>query len=340
MGKGKDQNNPDVIIIGAGAAGLFAAKILSENGLATTVLERNPKAGKKLLMTGNGKGNLTNLYWDETCYHSEDADRVKQVLTDFSPMDTMAAFEAMGCMLYERDGYVYPVTNQAQTLRDLLVYNCQKNGGVFSYDTFVTDIHREKNGFVVQCEHDIFKAPVVLLSSGGKSYPKTGSDGSMYSIVGGFGHKIRPPQPALCGLCVTDGHLKIADGVRVTGKVSLNVNGTFLEEYEGELQIHKDFISGIPIMCLSSPACRAIADKKEVRLHIDLMTGYTLKELTAFLLERKQFFSAPGTTFGDYVSGLLHYKIMSYLALHCGVSNADRLKELPDAVFENLAKES
>ena len=111
-----------IVIIGAGASGLVSAIFAARRGASVTVLEANDKPGRKLLAAGNGKCNLTNLNMDATHYHCENAAFVQNVLDAFSNDDAMAFFTSLGLLLKHRDGWVYPVTEQSQSVLNVLLY--------------------------------------------------------------------------------------------------------------------------------------------------------------------------------------------------------------------------
>ena len=109
-----------VIVIGGGASGIMAAISAAKNGAKVTLLEQKDRVGKKILSTGNGRCNLTNAYMDTSCYRSDDIKIVSDVLEQFGYKETKAFFENLGVMLKDRQGYIYPITDQASTIVDIL----------------------------------------------------------------------------------------------------------------------------------------------------------------------------------------------------------------------------
>ena len=114
-----------IIIIGAGAAGLTAAVYAARSGADVRILEHTDKAGKKILSTGNGKCNITNRFQEISCYRGNDSSFPKKVLEQFDENDTINFMESLGILCKEKNGYVYPVSNQASTVLDLLRYECE-----------------------------------------------------------------------------------------------------------------------------------------------------------------------------------------------------------------------
>ena len=117
-----------VIVIGAGASGLMAAIIAARQNVQVLCLEKNDMAGKKLIATGNGKCNFTNSWQEPNCYYSQDPAFVASLLNAFSYQDSIDFFQSIGLSFYEKNGYYYPLTNEAKSVRDCLVMECQRLG--------------------------------------------------------------------------------------------------------------------------------------------------------------------------------------------------------------------
>ena len=199
----------DVIIIGGGAAGLFlGANIL---GKSVLLLESSPRMGKKILITGGGMCNLTNNK-DTSSFlkHFANKDQInflKPALLNLPTQQTRLWFEDQGLPLTVRDdGKVFPSCLQAEAVVDLLEHKASKNRVVLRTNAKVTALHKDEdnNVYLVQTEHEQFQAKTVVLTTGGMSYPTTGSDGSGYTLAKMMGHSIVSPSPALVAVTVTD----------------------------------------------------------------------------------------------------------------------------------------
>jgi len=199
----------DVIIIGGGAAGLFlAANIPGKNVL---LLESSQRMGKKILITGGGMCNLTNNKDTPTFLrhfgNTGQANFLKPALLNLPTQQTRLWFEGHGLPLTERDdGKVFPSCMSANAVVDLLEHEASRNRVVSKVDAKVIALHKdeESNRYVVVTEHDQFQAKNVVLTTGGMSYPATGSDGSGYALAKMMGHSIVSPSPALVAVSVTD----------------------------------------------------------------------------------------------------------------------------------------
>ncbi len=142
----------DKIIIGAGAAGMVAAIESARANQNVLVLERMEKVGKKIFATGNGKCNMTNLYWSEKCYHSDQMDFVRESLERFGPYDTISFFRSLGLMTMEKNGYIYPNSQQAASVVEALLYEMERLGVEIEVDTEVKILKKEGDIFYIEAK--------------------------------------------------------------------------------------------------------------------------------------------------------------------------------------------
>jgi len=199
----------DVIIIGGGAAGLFlAANIPGKNVL---LLESSQRIGKKILITGGGMCNLTNNKDTSTFLKhfgtKEQTNFLKPALLNLPTLQTRLWFESHGLPLTERDdGKVFPSCMNAKAVVDLLEHEAAKNRMQIRVDTKVIALKKDEQSdtYLVDTEHEQFQAKNVVLTTGGMSYPTTGSDGSGYPLAKMLGHSIVSPSPALVAVTITD----------------------------------------------------------------------------------------------------------------------------------------
>ncbi|MDE7240228.1 MAG: aminoacetone oxidase family FAD-binding enzyme, partial [Lachnospiraceae bacterium] len=274
-----------IAVIGAGAAGMMAAVTAARAGAAVTIYEHRSEAGRKLIMTGNGKCNLTNTRMGMSYYYcdSEDGKQiVRTVLAQFDEVRSLSFFHEIGLLTYDRDGYVYPQSEQAVTVRDVLLRECLFCGVNFRYDTDVYPLLRreETTGrFVIGKE----RYDRLILACGGKSERQTGSDGSGYELAKRFGHRILTPLPALVSLYTDEPDWQSMAGVRAKARVRLFVEGRTAGEADGELQMTAQGISGIPVLELSRIAVHAIHEGKRVEAEICFLNGRERVQIEALL---------------------------------------------------------
>lgn len=237
------------IIIGAGAAGLAAAIAAAKNGSDVTILEHENKVGKKILITGNGKCNLTNKNMD-CCKYYGNKEFINDVLNSFDENDTISFFESIGLITKSKRGYIYPMSEQALTVLNTLRDAAVNLGVKIKTNNFVEKVLCSKEGFdvhmgiVMHCDN-------LIIATGGMAAPKTGSDGSGYKIARSMGHNIIEPKPALTALVCRNNNLNKASGVRVNAKIRVIDKEKIIGSDIGELQITDYGISGIPVFNVS-----------------------------------------------------------------------------------------
>ncbi len=302
------------IIIGGGAAGLLAAITAAESGASVTILEHMPRVGKKILSTGNGKCNMTNLHMTEECYRSGVEGVPMQVIRKFSVADTIAFFRRLGVLTTDRNGYVYPASGQAQTVLDALRDKADSLGVRTYCDSKVISVNKKKAGrFTVKTETQAYAADFVILCAGSMAAKTTGSDGSGYELAKDLGHKIKKPLPALVQLKCNGDFFKAIAGVRTDVKVSLYTldkngdRGAFLAEDQGELQLTDYGISGIPVFQVSRYAAEALDHKKRVLAVIDFMPDMSDEQLFEVLKDQRNYLKERNA--GDFINGLFNKKL-------------------------------
>ena len=302
------------IIIGGGAAGLMAAITAAECGASVTILEHMPRVGKKILSTGNGKCNMTNLHMTADCYRCGIEEIPMQVIGKFPVEETLRFFRRLGILTTDRNGYVYPASGQAQTVLDALKNKTDSLGVRTCCDSKVLAVSKEKNGrFAVKTENQTYKADFVILAAGSMAAKTTGSDGSGYELAKSLGHKIKKPLPALVQLKCKGDFFKGIAGVRTDVKVSLytmDKNGApdvFLASDEGELQLTDYGISGIPVFQVSRYAAEALDHRKRVLAIVDFMPEMSEGELIETLKEQKSYLY--DRTAEEFLNGLFNKKL-------------------------------
>ena len=277
-----------VLIIGAGAAGLIAGIMAAEEGAAVTILEHNEKPGKKIAATGNGRCNLTNLHMPLDAYRGSDTRIVQEVFQDFSPEDTLAFFEKIGVYPVNKNGYIYPRSNQASSVTDVLCMKAKNLGVKIKTREHVVDISRNSNGWYVQTEGWHYESDAVILANGSSASNIAGADGSGYELAKRLGHKIVKPLPALVPLKCNKKAISAWSGVRTEGKVTLYIDGKEIDTATGELQLTDYGISGIPVFQISRHAVRALNEKKKVSVTLNFLPDLSREQLHELLQTRRE----------------------------------------------------
>lgn len=325
-----------IAIIGGGASGLMAAIIAAKNGAKVDIWERNERIGKKILSTGNGKCNFSNKDLSIQHYHSNDKKVLTAVLNQFGFQDTEMFFHELGMMIRSKDTLLYPFSEQASTVLDVLRYEIADLGIQVLCEKLVSDIQILKDGrfkVISSSYTDVYDK--VILTCGGKAAPKSGSDGTGYKLASKLGHKTTKLCPGLTGLKVSDKEFKMIAGVRSQVKLSLFINGEFMAEEKGELQLTDYGVSGIAVFQLSRIAGMSLNSQNDVSLYVDLCPELELEALKLLLQKKKVQFE--NRSLDAYLSGFLNKKLGMYFAKKLGLSLQALMKDIKNEQLYQLA---
>lgn len=323
----------DVIIIGGGSAGMFAGARLKEMGLEPIVMEPSGQTLRKLRISGKGRCNLTN-----NCTVTQVMKNVIRnpkflysALDNLSPQDTMEWFENHGVPLKtERGGRVFPVSDKASDVAAAL-----ENRGVRVVKDRAVKILTENGGVTgVQGEHGEYKATAVILATGGKSYPKTGSTGDGYSLARKCGHTISEPMASLVPIETKE---RFSDEL-----YSLTIKNVTLSLYGvkkkpiyselGEMSFTRYGIAGP----LSLSASCFIDDKQDYKIVIDLKPGLSMEQLTKRI--QRDFDETPNTPFSESLGKLFPRELRADMVRLSGIDRDKPCNQITREEKENLAK--
>lgn len=296
-----------IIIIGAGPAGMMAAITAKRNGAKVILLERNSRVGKKILSTGNGRCNFSNTVQEPFLYHSEDKQFPWKVYEQFDVHQTLRFFTELGIYSRNRGGYLYPYSDQAAAVSEVLQLELQRLGITVELEADIKRVKKQGEQFFVKTKGADYQADRLIIATGSKAAPKTGSDGSGYAYAKQFGHTIIPVVPALVQLHCAEKEYRELAGIRTQGKVILYLNEHYQAEDTGEIQLTKYGISGIPVFQVSRFASRGIADGRKVNVVLDFMPDFSDLEFLGFLKNRVEFNS--NKTMDTFFIGVFHHKL-------------------------------
>ena len=301
-----------IIIVGAGASGLVAAIKAAAIGAAVTVLEQNDRPGRKICATGNGRCNMTNLNNIENAYRGSHPEFVKDALKQFSVKDTLSFFQKLGICTTDRSGWIYPRSNQAQSIVDVLTMKARSLKVKLKTNQYVTGVSFTDGHWNVHTNGWTYTCDAVILANGSKASSVAGSSESGYEISKSLGHHLIEPLPALTALKCRGNFFSGWSGVRTEGKVTLYINGTPETSQQGELQLTDYGVSGIPVFQISRYAIRAIYEKKKVDLSINFFPELTKQELQEYLGRRKN--DCPYKNEKELLTGLFPEKLIRVLS--------------------------
>ena len=240
-----------IVIVGGGASGLVSAIFAKNSNNKVTILERNSICGKKILATGNGKCNYWNKDQNISHYHSSNQELLQEIITSELQEKAIDFFNNLGIVPKIKNGYYYPFSNQATTIKNALLNEIDKKGIEIKQNFFVESIEKQDVCFIIHGENEIIKADKVIIATGSKASPKTGSDGIGYKLLRRLSHDIIEAKPALVQLKTQGNYLKDWAGIRTDVKVSLYENDQLIKEECGEIQLTDYGISGICVFNLS-----------------------------------------------------------------------------------------
>lgn len=322
-----------VCVIGGGASGMVAAISAARAGAQVTILEKNDRLGKKLLATGNGKCNLGNRMLSSDQYYSEDPAFVQRVIDQFGTEEALSFFQSIGLVVREKNGYLYPYSEQAAAVLDTLRFELDQLGvNVWSGCT-VHGLYRTEAGtFLIQSDKGQSSFDRVILSCGSQAAPKTGSTGDGYQFAEAFGLKLLPVVPALVQLrCLGDFWKSIA-GVRTEACISVMDKGTVVAAERGELQLTDYGVSGIPVFQLSRIVNRMLAKSPTVELSVDFMPDQPKDFFQAFSKNIKK----RTRTVEEYFAGMWNKKLLQLFLKEAGVRPADSVRNIPKTMLEQV----
>ena len=321
----------NILIVGAGPAGLMAACTAASRGCRVTILDQNDKSGRKLLATGNGRCNYTNRNLLTELYHGEQAGFPDEALQLFNNSDVIRYFEELGILPDEKDGWIYPRSHQASSILNALLRECAENGVRLRTGTPVREVRKTDHTFHVITESGWeYPCDSVILACGSCASSVQGSTGSGYEIAAMLGHKVIPPLPALVPLKCKE-RLRW-DGVRTYGTVSLYIDGSFSAVEAGELQLTDYGISGIPVFQISGTAVRAVKNGKKVTALLDFLPDLSTAQLHSYIAKMKERY--PAASEKDLLSGILPEKLCQ--AVWDPKKGLDLLKEFPVIITGSL----
>lgn len=316
-----------VAVIGAGASGLMASLFASKNN-DVVVFDGNSDAGKKLLLTGNGRCNIGNVNNDLCKYHSSNDELIKQVINEQNINKVRNVFENIGLVIKNKNGYLYPFSEKSSSVLSVLKNACINNNVKFKFNTIIEKVERVKEKFLIN--DDLFDK--VIITTGGCSYPKTGSTGIGYSIASSFGHSIISLNPCLMPVITNIGLEKDWAGKRCEVLITLLENDRKIKQEHGEIQFTNYGLSGICIFNLSRNITLGLKNGLKEELSINFVPWLNDESLETFI-ENKSISNK--TTF-EVCDGFLDYKITEILLKYLKINKNKKWNELSHSEKNNF----
>ena len=319
----------DVFVIGGGASGLIAAIKASEAGAHVTILERNSICGKKLLLTGNSRCNYYNENQDIKFYHSNNIEIFKEIF-ESKKDDILKFFDELGIIPNIVNGYYYPYSNRSDSVVNALLSKIKSLSVEIKTEQQVINIEKEDK-FIITTDKNKFYADKVIISTGSKSYPKTGSDGIGYSLVKNLGHTTTEILPSLVMLEGEEKFYKDLKGVRSNVKLTLVENNKPIKDEIGEVQFTDYGISGICTFNLSGIIAKGLNKGYTEKIYINFIPWFKgeKEDFLSWMYNQSKILN--GFTIKNILEGFLNYKVINTILKETNTPK--------DSTWENSPKE-
>lgn len=305
----------DAAVIGGGAAGLAAAVFLARGAkkagrpLSIVLLEKGGRVGRKLLATGNGTCNLSNMGASPARYHGADPAFVRPALEAFPPAAALRFFSSLGVECRVRpDGRAYPLPAQASAVLDNLRLECGALGVEERCGAAVRDIRPEKGGFVLTLPDGQLRARRVLAAAGGAASPSLGGSADGYGLLTALGHRLAPVFPSIVQVKTDTAFVRALKGIRIDGRVAFLWEGKRLAEEEGEILFTEYGLSGPAVMQISRAvsAWEQAGRRGRMEAALDLLPMMKEDALPGLLRKRR---SLAGRALEEYLTGLVNKRL-------------------------------
>lgn len=334
------ENKMKIAVVGAGASGMMAAISAAKYGAEVTLFEKNERVGKKILATGNGKCNLGNLTFSIDQYYCEDKEKLHKIFRVFSVWDMMITFENIGLMIKSKNGYLYPYSEQASTVLDILRMELCRNKIEVVTETEITDaLYRDEEEVfeLKDIQGNTYQFSKIIIACGSPASLKKKEGLTGYELARKFGHQVNPIVPGLVQLRSDDSFIKALQGVRCQAGIRLLVDDKEAACESGELQFTEYGVSGIPIFQVSRIAAYALKEGKKVNVLINFFPDQD--DGTFTYMSRIRYEAQMDKTLEEYLTGTVHKKINMVIIKEAGLKPGMKAQEAGWQAVEKLMRQ-
>ena len=330
--------NMKIGIIGAGASGLLAAITAAKEGTNVTLIEKKDRIGKKILATGNGKCNFTNIFMDDFDFRSQTSNAYMDYISQFNENDVISLFQNMGMLTKDRNGYCYPRSEQASTVLDILRLQIKNLNIPVLTEKYPISIQKKKKNFEILLNtNEKLYFDRIILACGSFAGEKSRDDYNGYTYAKQFGHTLVPIVPALVQVRAKGKEFKSISGVRCEAGISLYINDKLITKETGELQLTDYGISGIPVFQLSRYVSYGIYEKKKVTAEIDFLPEYG-QEKWIEIVKNKWNHCSKDITAEEFFQGFLNKKLNLMFLKSAGIKAETLLSQLKFSKIESVIR--
>lgn len=316
-----------VAIIGAGASGLLCAIECAKSACKVDIYEQNSKCAKKILVSGNGRCNITNITFTQDDYSSQNSSFVKYSLDTFSFKEFVKFTSSIGLLLdIKDDGRVYPLSNEAKSVANLLINHAKILGVNFFTNTKITDIRT------------LFKNyDVIVIATGSEAAPHLGGNADGLKFAKEFGHNIIPTYPSLVQLHLNSSYATKMSGAKVDGEVTLFVNNSKTVHSRGDILFTDYGVSGFAVLDISQVASESLINYQIVDIVINLLPSFTAQKLSSHIMKMIDINS--DITILDILHGLIPIKIAKVVLDILNLSPTTKAKEINTKHSKKIANQ-
>lgn len=322
-----------IAIIGAGASGMAAALAASENRDDKIILvEKQPRVGKKLQATGNGRCNLSNIHASIENYHGTSPDFCRDALQKYSVEDTLNWFRSLGLItIAEPSGKVYPYSDQANSVLDILRFALDRPNIELKCNCEISRVRRNSNGFILESNLGQISCDRLIVACGGLAGTKLGGSLSGYKLLQSLGHTATKLRPSLVQIKTNWKGNAGLKGVRANCKVTITCDNRAMISSEGEIQFTDYGLSGPVIFEISRDVC---STKGKWEAKLDFLPQMSQEDLQKELIRRK----SSSLTTDDLLTGILHNRLGRVLTKEAGLPFSTPISQIDDSVLKRLCK--
>lgn len=331
----------DVAVIGGGAAGMMAAISVSRNGAKVVLIEKNSTLGKKLLLTGHGRCNLTHWHDSAREFIEKLGKKEKFLyssLSAFGPQETIVFFNSLGLKTkIEKDGRVFPESDDSYDVLSALQRELKKNKVEILFNQNVAGLktNGEKIEYIKTTSGKIY-ASNFILAIGGKSFPATGSSGDSYEWLSAIGHTISPPHPALVPIKTKEHWTQNLQGISLENVgIAIVANNKKISSYSGQIIFTHFGLSGPAIINASAEIARNISGKN-IELEIDIFPNLSILELEEKM--KKDFTASPKKSLKNYLAGLFPERLAREILFIANIEQSKKIADVSRSERANFAR--